>query len=553
MTEKELYTYVVKKAVEFGMKPKNMPKGTNHTEDERKELISEDGGNAIVRHSLAKGAYIGLIDAGQTIVEDSFESDGSNDTSGAYTGLSFVVFTQCDEKHGADSQQNYCIISICIGSSSLGDDLDLASKPGFRRSFMNLTNLVDGEDIDYHFVENWSAMESTCPGLKERIDVIETDNNGPLHISLKKYNDKKLLPAACVIKLSEEITEDGIPALDAWLAKYAQWRGWMTKSKLPEGLPKLLAKKRTPAKAQEDIEKEIESILEKHKFIVLQGAPGCGKTWSANKIASNDKTKGLKFSKVFFTQFHAETTYADFVYGIKPKLNSNPLTYEGKAGILLEAIDHAARHTEENVLLIIDEINRANLANVLGPVFYLFEPNEIGRDHELNLGQIKEWEDVESEINKKNIYSVKEGDIKCKALPSNLYVIATMNTADKSLAVVDFALRRRFAWYTLFPQLLDDKKLKGQHFNGNLFDEISTLFESYATDEEMNLQPGHSYFITSAEENKEKDKLNDEMERRLIYEIMPLMKEYFAEGYIQEAKNEFAQLYYRYTHKYMYK
>ena len=125
-----------------------------------------------------------------------------------------------------------------------------------------------------------------------------------------------------------------------------------------------------------------------------------------------------------------------------------------------------------------------------------------------------------------------------------------MNTADKSLAVVDFALRRRFAWYTLYPRELT-KIEKGKVFNKTIFKEINTLFENYATDEELNLQPGHSYFITGAKEDSKG--LNDEMKRRLTYEIMPLMKEYFTEGYLQEAKDEFAQLYYKYTNEYMYK
>lgn len=570
MTEKELYTYVIDKAVEYGMKPKKLPMGSNHTDEKRKEIIAEDGGNAIVRHSLMKGAYIGLIDSGQTFVEEDYESDGMNDTSGGYTGLSFVVFTQCNAqnkesddinktkeafKKAANSQQDYCIVSIGIGSSSLGDDLDLASKPGFRRSFMNLVNKIEYEMVDYFFVENWAAMDSRCPGLKEKIDEVETENKGPLHLSLEKYDKLKLLPAACVIKLPIDC-QHGIPALDAWLAKYAQWRGWMTKTNIPKGkgITELLEKKRIQLKSQKDIEDNIVTILQQNKFIVLQGAPGCGKTWTANRIASLKESSGKKeYAKVFFTQFHAETTYADFVYGIRPVLNGKDLAYGGKQGVLLEAIDYAARNKESKVLLIIDEINRANLANVLGPVFYLFEPNAQDREHELTLGQILDFKVIEAKDDKNRIiYTVNEnGDIKCRALPDNLYVIATMNTADKSLAVVDFALRRRFSWYTLFPHELKDSELSGKHFNKNLFGQISRLFEDYASDEELNLQPGHSYFITS-EEEPEKG-LNDEMKRRLTYEIMPLMKEYFAEGYLQEAKNEFAQLYYSYTKEYMYK
>ena len=97
---------------------------------------------------------------------------------------------------------------------------------------------------------------------------------------------------------------------------------------------------------------------------------------------------------------------------------------------------------KQKVLLIIDEINRANLSNVLGPVFYLFE-------YQSGVRNVR----------------VKLGDMELEKLPDNLHVIATMNTADRSLAVVDFALRRRFAWYTLRPHEIS--VVKGMFFMKN--------------------------------------------------------------------------------------
>ena len=141
---------------------------------------------------------------------------------------------------------------------------------------------------------------------------------------------------------------------------------------------------------------------------------------------------------------------------------------------------------------------------------------------------------------------VKIGDLKLNQLPKNLYVLATMNTADRSLAVVDFALRRRFAWYTLVPHEMTPDE--GMTFHKDLFNDFMCLFDKYATDEELNLQPGPAYFITQAGDNAAAD-----MKERVIYELMPLMKEYFAEGLLLKARNEFSNLFYEKTKKQLYR
>lgn len=119
-------------------------------------------------------------------------------------------------------------------------------------------------------------------------------------------------------------------------------------------------------------------------------------------------------------------------------------------------------------------------------------------------------------------------NFKVKKLPENFYVIATMNTADRSLAVVDFALRRRFAWYTLKPKVI--KVEEPNKFYEEDFLKIQEIFEWYATSEELNLQPGQGYFIASSEE---------EMKNRIRYELFPLIKEYLQEGLLRNAKEEF--------------
>lgn len=439
-------------------------------------------------------------------------------SNGAYDGLSFVIFPEEKETH--------CLVSIGIGSSSLGKDGDLAQNPGFRRSFMRLKG---NSDAKFFFKLRFDDMETSTPGLQEELyskdDATKKKRYEKVIINTStKYNadsSKKapgLLPAAFIVDYS---TDDGWNLILSWLAQYARWRCW---DKFGTGSDILVKAK----KINEAISKcrvsldcpttdKIYEILKDKKYVVLQGAPGCGKTWSANEVAT-------KFSEVVFIQFHAETTYSDFVYGIRPVLDGTTLAYKGEKGVLLKAIDKA-KNSDGEVLLIIDEINRANLANVLGPVFYLFEPNT-KRNHKLHLGT--EWEDQQ------------EKPIELDKLPENLYVLATMNTADKSLAVVDFALRRRFAWVTLYPHKLDINKYP--KFDTVLFEKVDELFSRYATDEELNLQPGQSYFM---DETKRCDNIK--------FGLMPLMKEYFAEGFLLSAKEEFAQLFTSYTDTYMYK
>lgn len=254
---------------------------------------------------------------------------------------------------------------------------------------------------------------------------------------------------------------------------------------------------------------EILNILKKDKYIILQGAPGTGKTYTALNIAGN-----VFFNEVKFTQFHAETSYSDFVYGIRPDTKSNTLVYKNSPGILYEAIEEAKEG--KNVLLIIDEINRANLSNVLGPVFYLFEKN--------------------AGDNRK--YKIKIGDLEIDKLPDSLYVIGTMNTADKSLAIVDFALRRRFTWITLRP-----KAIVRDDFRKEEFLDFENMFMRHATDEELNLQPGQSYFIAADD---------DTMKQRLKYELMPLIKEYINEGFLSSGKDEFVNYFYNKIGELMY-
>jgi ATPase associated with various cellular activities AAA_5 len=479
MTAKKLFEKVRDKAIAFGMSPKN--KG---------QQIENPIGNAIIRTNLqpeaftSGTAYFGFLNP-------------EEETSGPYSDFSFVVFP--------DSVDNVttCVICLAVGSSGFRNDYQLAALPGLRRMFLKLK----GQNT--FFKASFDDIESTSTDLLKKIRASYTQ----LASVIEKY--KTVLPASCIVNLQEK---EGIKTIYAWLATYAKIRSWGTnenKKQADACLPSI------PSSSVTDETEEIKNFLKKRKYIVLQGAPGTGKTYTALNIANT-------YSKTFFEQFHAETTFSDFVYGIEPNMSedmSQP-QFTAKKGVLYQAIEYAKEKEKEKerVLLIIDEINRANLSNVLGPVFYLFEYQSGMRNVEISVG-----------------------DMKLTKLPDNLHVIATMNTADRSLAVVDFALRRRFAWYTLRPHEITPES--GKKFMDGCYNKFADIFFQYATDDELNLQPGQSYFIVT-EQTQEKEE--EEMKERMIYELMPLIKEYLAEGYLLKAKDAFCDLFLKETGKLMY-
>lgn len=431
----------------------------------------------------SSGAYFGCINEGE-------------ENTGAYSDLSIVVFPSNQPRKNEDRW----IIALVVGSLGIKNDYHLVSLPGIRRSFMNCLGNDSFIKNDFMDVETQDGFASFC----DKASIPETLNN-----AVKNYS-KVIL--ACTV-FDPNSVDEGKSIIKLFLALYANIRHWPTNNTQKREVNIIIQERKTPPIDEED---EIEKLLIARKYIVLQGAPGTGKTRMAKRIVNGQ-------GQVFFTQFHAETSYSDFVYGIVPDIHAADLKYSEREGVFVKSVNAALASEKQKVFLIIDEINRANLSNVLGPAFYLFEPT-------MSSSKIK--------------IEVCPG-LSLEKLPDNLYVIATMNTADRSLAVVDFALRRRFAWYTLYPHVI--KAETGKVFCNKEFNEIAAIFERYATDEELNLQPGHAYFIVSDTNSDE------EIKARLRFEIMPLIKEYLIDGMLSRAKDDFVNYFRKEIHQEMYR
>jgi len=464
------------------------------------------------------------------ILDEDEESDDSR-----YNDFSLVFFPQISE-----DKVTKCLICLGVGTNGFSKDSEIASLPYPRRFFLKMQKY----GAILHFKQNFENIEYTIPDLLDRMDDYGQIEKYGNYLQICEFEERFDTKEEITLPSKEKIS---LPkSIIRWILFYALFRGWKKEGELKKllDLDKVYDIKKPTGEEDKKDEKEIDEILniiQSDKYVILQGAPGVGKTYTTSKISKH-------FKETVFEQFHAETTYSDFIYGIMPDTKASELKYTEKKGVLYKAIDEAlvalGKKGKEKewdylkkplepdcsysyskntaVLLIIDEINRANLANVLGPVFYLFE---------------------RSSQNRTNLITIGDKEI-CR-LPENLYVVGTMNTADRSLAVVDFALRRRFTWITLKPKNLSEEEKKGKldppynHFNEGEFNWFKKTFEKYATDAELNLQPGQEYFLTTPPE-KELHNPEHPMYNMMKYKLMPLIKEYLNEGFLQRAKDEFS-------------
>ena len=249
----------------------------------------------------------------------------------------------------------------------------------------------------------------------------------------------------------------------------------------------------------EDTYNTLTELLEAKYNVILQGAPGVGKTFAAKRLAYS--IMGQKdTSRVAMVQFHQSYSYEDFIQGYRPSKDG----FELVNGAFYKFCKEAEEDNERPYFFIIDEINRGNLSKILGELMMLIEKDK--RGEKIKLLYSNEWFTV----------------------PQNVRIIGMMNTADRSLDLMDYALRRRFAFFDFAPAFSsegfknylsekDSPKLE------KLIAAVESLNSTISTDESLGdgFRIGHSYFCTD-------DEITDEWLKSVVeYEVIPLIKEYW--------------------------
>lgn len=241
------------------------------------------------------------------------------------------------------------------------------------------------------------------------------------------------------------------------------------------------------------------SVLKNKKNIILQGAPGVGKTFAAKRLAYSMMGEKDE-NRVEFVQFHQNYSYEDFMMGYKPVDDG----FELKYGIFYRFCQKAANHPDKEYFFIIDEINRGNMSKIFGELLMLIERDYRGTKATLAYNGLS------------------------FTVPKNLYIIGMMNTADRSLAMIDYALRRRFSFFDIEPGFDSEGFMKYQEELNNetfslLVSKVQELNNEIALDKSLGkgFCIGHSYFCGQTE-------CSDEWLHSIVdYDVLPMLSEYW--------------------------
>lgn len=355
--------------------------------------------------------------------------------------------------------------------------------PGTSRSYKIYRSKAKDEYSKHGFVKDIDNDELAMKMIAETLYELVNDNN--VEQALERFGDSFVLKVLHSYYPDDYFPINSKKAIGNALELFDSYDDSVS----------LLDQNRKLTQIYIDKKKQFNSEMTKNEFAKI--------IWSNFNLKSGEE---LTQNKEVITrgeykiiQFHPAYTYEDFVRGIVAKTDdAGNISYEVENKTLAEFAEKAEGNPNGNYVLIIDEINRANLPAVLGELIYALEY----RDDE-SMESMYEYE------GKRNI-----------KLPSNLYIIGTMNTADRSVGHIDYAIRRRFA----FVDILPDETVITHDKAKNLFEKVANLFShKYLSPDfhKNDVQIGHSYFIV---------KDDSELTTKWQYEIKPILNEYIKDG-----------------------
>lgn len=368
-----------------------------------------------------------------------------------------------------------------------------------KRSYLNKSGNFNGEGILNKQLATDPALVSLFPGVSSFFDITNP----------KGIQD--LLDWANAHKTLFGVNSDGTPDICTVLRKYKKFLSTSSSSS-------------TLASTEEAVTIELNSTP---LNLILYGPPGTGKTYHtidkaleilgykgpddrAEKFKAFIRYRDLEH-RIVFTTFHQSMSYEDFIEGIKPTLDKTPVGYIIEDGLFKQISDKASNDMVNNYVLIIDEINRGNIANIFGELITLIEDSKRAGENEA--------------ISVKLPYSKETFSV-----PNNLYIIGTMNTADRSVEALDSALRRRFVFEEMMPcpDLLKDVTVK--NLDISLKDLLETINGRIEILKDREHQIGHSYFMGFVK-GKACEIEAEELLPVFKNNIIPLLQEYFYGDY----------------------
>lgn len=448
----------------------------------------------LLEHVLGERVYTNDLSTYQTRVNLQQKPDAAsfagfiiaqgNPTSGPYQGTSLVWFPS----------EGGSVVVLVIGTDGFGQDAAILGRPGHARRLRALARA--------HTSRLWVKPDllDLATGVPDSV----TDSWPDVAPQLKLYShfiyaavpvmdaaaDHQLVSDLLDLFLHEHRTRHKVSARKQWEAR----RAIIDTHIFPSV--------EVPVVTQ---------ILRERRFVILEGPPGTGKTRMARKV-------GEEIGSAEMIQFHPARTYEDFVVGLYPQAtDEDTLSFHVKMGDLLQANERARECPH---LLVIDEINRADLGRVLGEAVSLFESGEPDR-----------------EVALPHTPSNHSGLLK---LSSNLHVLGTRNTADRSIARIDLAIRRRFAFIEVWPQHSVVERQRDEIATA-AFEDVLRTFVEYANDDELRLTPGHAYFLDPSPLGRSEGR-HGRIVRRLRLELVPLLRDYVQERLLGAASSEITGL-----------